>query len=80
MQNDLFLSRLMMVSRKNQIKLLENLHCSYSEALSGQYSEETKEKIKNLLQMIEVVIKSLKKKKGDTKIERIKKRIKKVID
>ena len=69
-----------MVNRKSQIRLLENLHRSYSEALSGNYSAETKNKIENLLQMIEVVIKSLKKKKGDTKIERIKKRIKKVID
>ena len=69
-----------MVNRKNQIKLLENLHRSYSEALSGQYSEETRNKIKNLLEMIEVVIGSLERQHNETKLERIKKRVKKIID
>jgi len=69
-----------MVNKKNQINLLENLHRSYSDALSGNYSKETKDKIKNLLEMIEVVIKSLEKQHNESKIQKIKKRIKKVID
>jgi polyhydroxyalkanoate synthesis regulator phasin len=64
-----------MVDRKTQISLLENLHRS-----SKNYSKETKEKIENLLQMIEVVIKSLEKQHHETKIQKIKRRIKKVID
>lgn len=69
-----------MVNRKSQISLLENLHRSYSEALSKDHSKETKEKIENLLQMIEVVIKSLERQHNEAKIQKIKRRIKKVID
>ena len=69
-----------MANKKDQIRLLENLHRSYSEALSDNYSEETKDKIKNLLEMIEVVIGSLERQHNETKMERIKKRVKKIID
>lgn len=51
-----------MTFRKTQIKLLESLHRSYSEALSKTSSAETKEKIVNLLEMITAVQKTLEKK------------------
>jgi hypothetical protein len=69
-----------MANKKDQIRLLENLHRSYSEALSDNHSEDTKDKIKNLLEMIEVVIGSLERQHNETKMERIKKRVKKIID
>jgi uncharacterized protein YaaR (DUF327 family) len=65
-----------MVSKKDQIKLLDNLHRSYSESLSENISEETKSKIKNLLEMIEAVTNSLKREKHETRIQRIANRIK----
>jgi DNA-binding transcriptional regulator GbsR (MarR family) len=68
-----------MASKKDQIKLLDNLHRSYSEALSQDFSEETKTKIKNLLEMIEAVTKSLKKDKHETRIQRIANRIKRAV-
>ena len=69
----------MMASKKDQIKLLDNLHRSYSEALSQDFSEETKTKIKNLLEMIEAVTNSLKKDKHETRIQRIANRIKRAV-
>ena len=69
-----------MANKKDQIKLLENLHRSYSDAMSGNYSAETKDKIKNLLEMIEVVIGSLERQHNETRLEKIKKRVKKIID
>lgn len=68
-----------MTSKKDQIKLLDNLHRSYSDALSQGFSEETKDKIKNLLEMIEAVTASLEKTKHETKLQRIANRIKKTI-
>ena len=68
-----------MASKKDQIKLLDNLHRSYSEALSQDFSEETKTKIKNLLEMIEAVTNSLKKDKHETRIQRIANRIKRAV-
>ncbi len=65
-----------MTSKKDQIKLLENLHRSYSEALSQDFSEETKDKINNLLEMIDAVITSLKKQSHESKLQKIAKRIK----
>jgi predicted house-cleaning noncanonical NTP pyrophosphatase (MazG superfamily) len=76
MNKDIFSWRLMMVSKKDQIKLLDNLHRSYSESLSENISEETKAKIKNLLEMIEAVTNSLKREKHETRIQRIANRIK----
>ena len=70
----------MMTSKKDQIKLLDNLHHSYSEALSQDFSEETKEKIKNLLEMIEAVTKSLKRGSHETRIQKIAGKIKKAIN
>ena len=69
-----------MTSKKDQIKLLDNLHRTYSDALSQDFSEETKEKMKNLLEMIEAVTKSLKRGKHETKIQRIAGKIKKAIN
>ena len=69
-----------MASKKDQIRLLENLHRSYSEALSQDFSAETKDKIRNLLEMIEAVTASLEKKKHETKIQRIAGKIKKAIN
>jgi hypothetical protein len=69
-----------MASKKNQINLLQNLHRSYSEALSKDHSAETKEKIKNLLQIIEVVLKSLKRQDHEAKIKKTIQRTKKDID
>ena len=69
-----------MTSKKDQIKLLDNLHHSYSEALSQDFSEETKEKIKNLLEMIEAVTKSLKRGSHETRIQKIAGKIKKAIN
>ena len=69
-----------MTSKKDQIKLLDNLHRSYSEALSQDFSKETKDKIENLLEMIEVVTKSLKRGNHETKIQRIAGKIKKAIN
>ena len=69
-----------MTSKKEQIKLLESLHRSYSDALSQQFSEETKDKIKNLLEMIEAVTSSLEKTKHETKLQRVANRLKKTID
>ena len=69
-----------MTSKKDQIKLLDNLHRSYSEALSQDFSEETKEKMKNLLEMIEAVTKSLKRESHETKIQRIAGKIKKAVN
>ena len=66
----------MMASKKDQIKLLENLHRSYSQTLSEEYPEETKEKVKNLLQMIDAVINSLRKKKDETRLKKIASRLK----
>jgi hypothetical protein len=68
-----------MTSKKDQIKLLDNLHRSYSDALSEDLSEETKTKIKNLLEMIEAVTVSLEKTKHETRLQRIANRIKKTI-
>ena len=68
-----------MASKKDQIKLLDNLHRSYSEALSQDFSEETKTKIKNLLEMIEAVTNSLKKDKHETRLQRIANRIKRAV-
>ncbi len=69
-----------MTSKKDQIKLLDNLHRSYSEALSQDFSEETKDKIKNLLEMIEAVTNSLKRDKHETRIQRIASRIKRAVN
>ena len=65
-----------MTSKKDQIRLLENLHRSYSEALSQDFSAETKDKINNLLEMIDAVIRSLEKQSHETKLQKIAKRIK----
>ena len=65
-----------MASKKDQIKLLENLHRSYSQTLSEECPEETKEKVKNLLQMIDAVINSLRKKKHETRLQKIASRLK----
>tara|TARA_A100000172_G_C2976021_1_gene87671 strand:- start:60 stop:290 length:231 start_codon:yes stop_codon:yes gene_type:complete len=69
-----------MTSKNDQIKLLDNLHRTYSDALSQDFSEETKEKMKNLLEMIEAVTKSLKRGSHETKIQRIAGKIKKAIN
>jgi uncharacterized protein YaaR (DUF327 family) len=69
----------MVTSKKDQIKLLDNLHHSYSDALSEDLSEETKTKIKNLLEMIEAVTASLKRAKHETRIQRIANRIKRAV-
>jgi flagellar motor switch protein FliM len=66
----------MMANKKDQIRLLENLHRSYSEALSQDFSAETKDKINNLLEMIDAVIRSLEKQSHETKLQKIAKRIK----
>jgi DNA polymerase/3'-5' exonuclease PolX len=65
-----------MANKKDQIRLLENLHRSYSEALSQDFSAETKDKINNLLEMIDSVIRSLEKQSHETKLQKIAKRIK----
>ena len=65
-----------MANKKDQIKLLENLHRSYSQTLSEEHPEETKEKVKNLLQMIDAVINSLRKKKDETRLQKIASRLK----
>jgi flagellar motor switch protein FliM len=65
-----------MANKKDQIRLLENLHRSYSEALSQDFSAETKDKINNLLEMIDAVIRSLEKQSHETKLQKIAKRIK----
>ena len=70
----------MMTSKKDQIKLLDNLHRSYSEALSQDFSKETKDKIENLLEMIEAVTKSLKRGSHETRIQKIAGKIKKAIN
>ena len=69
-----------MTSKKDQIKLLDNLHRSYSEALSQDFSKETKDKIENLLEMIEAVTKSLKRGSHETRIQKIAGKIKKAIN
>ena len=66
----------MMANKKDQIRLLENLHRSYSEALSQDFSAETKDKINNLLEMIDAVITSLEKQSHETKLQKVAKRIK----
>ena len=64
------------MTTKMEIKLLDNLHETYSNELTKDHSEETKLKIRNLIEMIEAVTISLKKryneKKKTTIIERIK--------
>ena len=65
-----------MANKKDQIRLLENLHRSYSEALSQDFSAETKDKINNLLEMIDAVITSLEKQSHETKLQKVAKRIK----
>jgi len=67
------------MTSKMEIKLLDNLRKTYSNELTKDHSDETKLKIRNLIEMIEAVIISLKKryneKKKTTIIERIKNKI-----
>ena len=50
-----------------EIRLLKNLHKTYTSELDKNHSEETKLKITNLLEMIDAVVGSLKKRSGNEK-------------
>ena len=64
------------MTTKMEIKLLGNLRKTYSDELTKDHSEETKLKIHNLIEMMEAVTASLKKRYNEEKKTKLLSRLK----